>query len=132
MSYYFVVLVLHEVEKLEDVLAAWEEAGVSGVTIVVSSGLGRIRTKAILREDLPLIPSLNSLLDGQHEELLNRTMFTICEGDALVDRIVEATERVLGDMSKPRNGIIAVMPIARVHGLRGPWHPDEGDAVGHA
>jgi nitrogen regulatory protein P-II 1 len=115
---YFVMLVLHEVELLDQVLTAWEEVGVSGVTVLASTGLGRLRSKAALREDLPLIPSLQDIISGDHEEMLNRTMFSIVESDDLVDRLFEATESVVGDLSRPRTGILVVMPIARVYGLK--------------
>lgn len=131
-SYYFVMLVLHDVSRLHEVMLAWEDAGVSGVTVIATSGLGRIRHSTALREDLPLIPNLSDLLNGQHEEMFNRTMFSIVESDALVDKLVEATERVLGDLNKPRNGIIAVLPIARVHGLRPPWKPEDDEMIDDA
>ena len=128
-SYYFVMLVLHDVSRLHEVMLAWEDAGVGGVTVIATSGLGRIRHSAALREDLPLIPNLSDLLNGQHEEMFNRTMFSIVESEALVDKIVAATERVLGDLNKPRNGILAVLPIARVHGLRPPWRPEDDEVL---
>ena len=46
---YMVVLVVDDVEQCPAVLDAWEEIGVSGVTILASTGLGRVR-KAGLRE----------------------------------------------------------------------------------
>ena len=124
--HYVVLLVLHDVSHLEEILTAWEEAGVSGITVLASTGLGRIRQRRVLREDLPLMPSLEDLLKGQHEEFLNRSLFTIVEGEEIVDRLVAATERILGDLNLPRNGIIVVLPAARVYGLRPPYR--DGDS----
>jgi nitrogen regulatory protein PII len=118
---YLVLLVLHNVERLPDVLNAWEAAGVSGITVIPTTGIGRLRDHFALRDDLPLIPSLNDLLEGSHEEILNRTLFSIVEDEALVDKLISATENVLGDMFIPRTGIIAVLPLARVHGLNRNW-----------
>ncbi|NLG98937.1 MAG: P-II family nitrogen regulator [Chloroflexi bacterium] len=115
---YMVLLVLHEVERLEQVLDAWEEAGVGGITLLATTGIGRIREKHALRDDLPLIPSLADLLMNPHEELLNRTIFSIVDSEEMVDRLVEATERITGSLDLPHTGIIAVLPVARVHGLR--------------
>ncbi len=39
-----VVFVLDNIEQCSDVLDAWEQAGVSGVTIFESTGLGRLRS----------------------------------------------------------------------------------------
>lgn len=121
---YMVLLVLHEVERLEQVLEAWEAAGVGGITLLATTGIGRIREKHALRDDLPLIPSLEDLLINPHEELLNRTIFSIVDSEELVDRLIEATERIVGDMYQPQTGIIAVFPLARVHGLRHSWKKD--------
>lgn len=121
---YIVLLVLHDLEKLSQVLSAWEAIGVSGVTVIPSTGLGRIREKFTLREDMPLIPSLSDILSDPHEELTNRTIFSIVENEEFVDKIIEATENILGDMYVPRTGIIAVIPLARIHGLNRNWKTD--------
>jgi hypothetical protein len=118
---YLVLLILHDVARLNEVLSAWEKAGVSGVTIVPTAGLGRIRNRFPLRDDLPLIPSLDDLLSAPHEELSNRTIFSIVESEELADGLIHATEQVLGDMMAPHTGIIAVLPLARVHGLNYNW-----------
>jgi nitrogen regulatory protein PII len=115
---YFVLLVLHDVERLDQVLAAWESAGVYGVTVMASTGLGRIRSRYALREDMPLIPSLNHLLEEPPEALYNRTLFSIVDDEALIERIVKATERIIGSLDNPHTGIIAVLPMAKVYGLK--------------
>lgn len=119
--FYMVMLVLHDVERLNQVLLAWEAVGVSGITVIPTTGIGRIREKFALREDIPLIPQLDDLLVVPHEELLNRTIFSIVENEQLVDRLIEVTEQVLGDMYQPRTGIITAIPLARVHGLNRNW-----------
>jgi nitrogen regulatory protein PII len=110
---YMVLLVLHAPELCDDVLEAWESTGVSGVTILASSGLGRLR--AVVREDLPIIPSLHDLLG--REEVQNRTLMTIVEDEALVNKVVQATQQVTGDLNLPNTGILVVLPVAQVYGL---------------
>lgn len=111
----FILFVLHDLEKLEDVLSAWEEAGVSGVTILPSTGLKRFQQKSGLRDDMPLIPSLDDMME--YVENTNRTLFTIVKDEALVDKVVAATERVVGDLDEPNTGILMVQPVLRVYGL---------------
>jgi nitrogen regulatory protein PII len=123
---YIVLLVLHQVELLDSILEAWEAAGVSGITVIPTTGIGRLREKFALRDDMPIIPSLNDLLSEPVEELLNRTVFSIVDDDALVDRLIAASEKVLGDMFQPRTGIIAVIPLARVHGMNRNWKKGTG------
>jgi hypothetical protein len=60
-----VVLVLNDPEKTDEVLAAWVRAGVSGATILNSTGLARHIGRSGAPDDLPLIPSLASLLRVQ-------------------------------------------------------------------
>lgn len=112
---YMILFVLHDAEKLNDLLDAWEEAGVPGVTILHSSGLGRVR-QAGLRDDLPLMPSLEDLFN--HDEYFSRTIFSIVERDETIERVVKATERVVGDLTKPNAGLLVVLPVAKVYGLR--------------
>lgn len=112
---YLILFVLNDPEKLDDLLDAWEAAGAPGATILYSSGLGRVRLGGGYRDDLPLIPSLDDFI--QHEEALSRTIFAIVDAEALVDRIVAATEQVVGDLSLAHTGVMAVLPVARTYGL---------------
>jgi nitrogen regulatory protein PII len=112
---YMILFVLHDAEKLTDLLDAWEGAGVPGVTILHSSGLGRVR-QAGLRDDLPLMPSLEDLFND--EEYFNRTIFSIVQGEEVIERVVKATEKVVGDLMQPNAGLLVVLPVAKVYGLR--------------
>jgi nitrogen regulatory protein P-II 1 len=113
---FLVVFVLNDPDKTGRLLDAWEEAGVTGATIIHSSGLGRVRQNSGYRDDLPLIPSLEALM--QHEEYFSRTLFTAIKDESLIDKIVEATSRVVGDLNKPKAGLLLVFPILRAYGLR--------------
>ena len=111
---YIILFILHDYEKLEDLLDAWEEVGVRGATILRSSGMGRVRQMA-LRDDLPLMPSLDALFE--HEEYLNRTLFTVIDDEAMIDQLVEVTQNVVGDLLKPDTGFMVVLPALRAYGL---------------
>lgn len=110
---YLVVFVLDNPERCPSILEAWEEAGVLGVTILESTGLGRVR--GVMRDDIPLLPSLRDVLASQ--ELHQRTLFSVIEDDATVERVIAATERVIGDFSRRHTGVLFVVPVARVLGL---------------
>jgi hypothetical protein len=113
---YMVFFVLHDISLMEDLLNAWDELGVSGITILFSTGLARHRHENGLRDDLPLIPSLEGLFERAQNT--NRTLFTVVSGDDMVDKIIAATESVTGNLDQPNTGILTVLPIARVRGLR--------------
>lgn len=112
---FLVLFVLHDTASLEEVLQAWEETGVSGVTILPSTGLARLRERSALRDDLPLIPSLQDIIS--HGEKLNRTIFTIVANDEMVNKVVAATQSVVGNLDEPNTGILVVIPLARAYGL---------------
>jgi nitrogen regulatory protein P-II 1 len=111
-----ILFVLHDPEKLDELLTAWEEAGVSGATVLFSTGLGRIRQDQSLRDDIPLMPSLGDFFP--RVERLSRTVFTIVEEDTIVDSVIAATERVVGDLTQPDRGLLAVLPVTQIRGLR--------------
>ena len=111
-----ILFVLHDPEKLDALLSAWEQAGVSGATVLYSTGLGRIRQDQSLRDDLPLMPSLESFFPKPEE--LSRTIFTIVEDDALVEKVIAATEEVIGDLTQPDRGLLAILPVSQIRGLR--------------
>jgi nitrogen regulatory protein PII len=113
--FYLVVLVLDDPDQCGDVLEAWEAAGAPGVTILDSTGLGRVR-RAGLRDDVPLMPSLSDLFQREGER--HRTLFSIVRDQSPVDAIVQATRAVVGDLDQEDSGLLFVVPVSQVYGLR--------------
>lgn len=111
---FMIFCVIHDAEKCQDLLEAWEAVGVTGVTVLHSTGLGRIHGNG-LWDDLPLFPGLDDLLE--HEEYFNRTVFTVIKDEEMVDKVVKAAKQVLGDLSLPDTGLLVVMPVLRAYGL---------------
>ena len=109
-----VVLIVDDPDDCPSILDAWEAAGVSGVTILESSGLGRIR-RAGLRDDLPLMPSLRDLLGTR--EIHHRTLLSVVEEQSSVDEMVAIAKKVIGDLDKPHTGFLFVVPVLQVYGL---------------
>ena len=112
---YFVLFVLNDTSKCDELLDSWEQAGVKGITILASTGLGRIRQKIALRDDFPIFPSLSDIME--HSETQSRTFFTIVEGEELVDTIHKNTEKIVGNLNLPNTGILIALPTTKVYGL---------------
>ena len=74
---YLVVLVIDNLDHCHPVLDAWEEVGVTGVTILESSGIGRARRAGLRRDDYPLMLSLTDIL--QSKERHHRTVFSVVD-----------------------------------------------------
>ncbi len=117
---HLLVLVLDNLEHCPDVLEAWEESGVPGATMLESTGLQRLR--GVVRDDLPLLPSLDNLL--ARGELHHRTLFAVIEDEATLQRVISATEGIIGDFSHQHTGLLFVVPVTRVLGLE-KRHPEE-------
>jgi hypothetical protein len=111
---YLVVLILDDPGLSDPLLDAWEEVGVRGVTILESSGIGRMRG-ATLRDDVPLMPSLRYLIRGTEEH--HRTFLSVVEDEQQVHLLVQAAQRVVGDLSQPQTGLLFAMPLSLVVGL---------------
>ena len=62
------------------------------------------------------MPSLEDFLP--RVERLSRTIFSMIDDDAVVDKVVAATQRVVGDLCEPDRGLLIVLPVAQVYGLR--------------
>ena len=114
--YHMILLVLDDVNQCTTILEAWEAQGVGGVTILESTGLGRVK-KLSIRDDMPLMPSLSRLLQRREER--HRTLFTVVETEEMVDRVIAATEEIIGNMEEPNNGVVFVLPVSQVKGLHG-------------
>ena len=109
-----ILFVLNDPSKVQELLDAWKEAGATGATVFFSTGMGRFHQSVALCDDLPLMPSLSDFDD--RDEKLSRTIFIILR-DELVGQIISATEKIVGDLNKPGNGILIVLPADSVHGL---------------
>jgi nitrogen regulatory protein PII len=109
-----VVLIVDDIEQCPDILDAWEEAGVLGVTILTSTGLGRIR-RAGLRDDLPMMPNLHDLF--LKEEVQHRTLFSVVETQEMVDKMVMVARKIIGDLDDPHTGFMFVLPVSQVYGF---------------
>lgn len=114
-----VVAVLPNQERCQDVLEIWERLGVTGVTILESIGLHRLKQAFGRRDDMPLIPSLRHLMAS--EEYYHRTVFVVLDDDFDLEGLLAATEATAGSFNAPDSGLIFVLPVTRVLGLRPHW-----------
>ena len=108
-----VIFILDDINYCHDILNAWEDVGVVGVTMLDSSGLGRVRS-AGARDDLPLMPSLSDLF--KRSETQHRTFFTVVDNEEQIDAIIKATESIIGSLDEPNTGFLFTLPVGRVYG----------------
>ncbi len=111
---FLVVLIVDDPDDCSPILDQWEEIGVSGVTILESTGLGRLR-RAALRDDISIMPSLRDIFSSR--EVPHRTMLSVVENQELVDKMVAIAQDVIGDLHDPSTGFMFVVPVLQAYGL---------------
>jgi hypothetical protein len=109
---YMLVMVLDDTAHLNDVLTAWDQAGVSGVTITESTGLNRVLQRH--SPDMAFVGFSQLFGSGR---VGHNTLFTVIDSLEMAETAVAATEAVLGDLTQPNKGIIFALPVAKTWGL---------------
>jgi nitrogen regulatory protein PII len=108
-----IVLILRQEERLEEVLALWEEAGASGATVLDCIGRTQLR-EALHLDDVPMFPSLADLT--RMESVGEKLIFTVVSNEELAQRIVNVSRQLLENSSKGK-GLLFTVPVGSVFGL---------------
>jgi nitrogen regulatory protein P-II 1 len=109
-----ILMVLNDVNRLEDVMRAWQGAGAGGITILESSGAAHLLGHIGARDDLPMFPGLRSLM--AHQEVHHRTLLTVVGAEVDIEAFFDATEAVLGSLDEPHTGLMWALPVLAVRG----------------
>ncbi len=117
---YMLIMVLNDSAHLNDVLQAWVDAGVKGVTILESTGLNRVLPRPAAQ---PMFAGFSQIFGSGR--VGHQTLFAIISDLDVAETAVAGTEKVLGDLSKPHTGIIFTIPVARTWGMPEPYAGDE-------
>lgn len=112
---YMVVFVLDDPNQLDNVLDAWHAAGVSGVTIIESTGINR-RWRA-RQVGSVLMAGMNRLIGDTQEG--HYTLLVIVPDETLVQTCLQAAEAVVGNLDQPNTGVLAAWPITIIKGVPG-------------
>jgi hypothetical protein len=115
---YALLFVLDDPDLLDELLTAWADIGVRGVTIMESTGWQRRR---IQQSMLGARFDFASLAGGARLEN-HMTLFVVVENRTIVQKALEATEGIVGDLDNPNTGILVAWPIEIVKGL-----PENGE-----
>lgn len=110
-----IVAILTNMQTCHDVVHLWEELGVPGATILDSIGMRHLQQRQHQRDDLPLIPSLRSVLE--QEEYDHRTIFSVVPDEFNVDELMQRTEELVGDFDDDHTGLLFIAPVLQVRGL---------------
>ena len=109
-----IVAIVLDIDVCHEVIRVWEKAGVSGATILDSIGMRHLLAHS-QRDDLPLMPSLRSLLES--EEYNHRTILSVVPDDLDLEDLVRRTEAVVGNFDDADTGFLFVVPVLMARGL---------------
>ena len=103
------VAVVHDPEKLDEILSGFLEIGITGATVLSSEGMG-----SLLSQDIPIFAGLQTLVSGSRPQ--NRLIMSVISADK-VKPVVDLLKDVTGDLDKPATGIAFTLPVDEVFGL---------------
>lgn len=112
------VLILNKLESMEYLLEGLIAAGISGATIVESSGMAMTLSKL---DSSFISTSIRALFSSSIDED-NRTILSVIKDDQLeiARKVIYST---VGDLSMPNTGVLFTIPIDFAEGInknRGP------------
>lgn len=103
------VVVIHDPEKLDEILSGFLEIGITGATVLQSEGMG-----SVLSQDIPIFAGLQTLVSGSRPQ--NRLLLSVVTHEK-VRPAVAILKDVAGDLDKPATGIAFTVPVDEVFGL---------------
>jgi hypothetical protein len=108
---YMVMLVLDDPARLDAVVDAWAAVGISGATIIESTGI--YRQRAARRQ----VHARYAFGSGAADEFGHVTLFAIVPDETVARRCLAAAEAVVGDLDGPNTGVLAAWPLTLVKGV---------------
>ena len=110
---FMVMFVLDDPNRLDEVLHAWQAIGVSGSTIIESTGINRWRMAR--QAGTGFMAGINRLIGSEEEG--HYTLFVIVPDEDQAKACLEAVEGIVGDLDQPNTGVLAAWPLALVKGV---------------
>lgn len=113
---YLLVMVLDDSTRLNEVLTAWRNAGVKGVTVLESTGLNRVLPRESAQ---PAFAGFSQIFGSGR--VGHNTLFAVIDELTVAETAVAATEAILGDLTQPHTGIVFALPVAKTWGMPEPY-----------
>lgn len=108
---FMILCVIDQTDHLKAVLQAWQQNGITGVTILESTGLHRL----IAQTHIPM----RYAFGATSSERGNITLFTIVDKEETIQHCLEVTESIIGDFNGPNTGIFIAWPLGFAKGVNG-------------
>ncbi len=119
---YMLVMVLDDPARLNEILDAWTNAGVPGITIVESTGVNRVLERQTARAAFAGFGQIFGTARVGHN-----TIFSVIPTLEMAETAVAAIEAVLGKLTEPHTGVVFVLPVTQAWGLSPYTADDRGE-----
>ncbi|HEV2130917.1 MAG TPA: P-II family nitrogen regulator [Longimicrobiaceae bacterium] len=115
------IAVINAEEKLDEILSAFLEVGITGATLIDSEGMGRVVSR-----DVPIFAGLEVLAARSRPR--NQTIFSVIREEEKVEQVIALLQEICGSLENPATGIVFTVPVTRAVGLA-PELGEEGEEV---
>jgi nitrogen regulatory protein P-II 1 len=105
------ICVIEKDEKLEEVLEAFVEEGITGATILDVRGMFEY-----LADEIPLFAGFRSLINNPNPT--NKMILSVRKDEKDLQHAMDVIEDVCGSFSKPSTGIMFSIDISSIRGLK--------------
>ncbi len=106
------VVILHDADRLPNLLKAWGKIGVPGATILPSAG-------SYMAEHWGKRSGLSGLLSIFDQKILQqRTLLSLIDDPEILEQAIAEAERVVKGFDSPHSGILFTVPIGEALGLQ--------------
>ena len=110
---YLLVTVLERSEQLAKILEQFAKIGITGSTVIDSTGMGRVLMKT--RATLPVMQQINKVTKDL--ESSNKTILTVIQNKDRLTKAIKVVQSLCGDLSEPGKGILFAFPLEIIDGL---------------
>ena len=105
------VCIIEKEDKLEEILEAFVEEGITGASILETRGMFEY-----LADEIPLFAGFRNLINQSGPQ--NKMIISIRQDDEEVRRIMDVVEDVCGQFSNSNTGIMFSLDISAVRGFK--------------
>ena len=106
------VIILKKTEMLDALLTKFAEIGVTGATILDSTGMAS-ELAAHHSDDIYFLGTLRAMMNPERER--SKTILC-CVEDEQISVMKAIVNKVVGDLTEPNTGILFTMPITNIYG----------------
>jgi nitrogen regulatory protein P-II 1 len=109
---YLLIVILEKSYDLDLLIDKYRQIGITGATIIDSSGIGN---SMLHQSDLPVIANIRQLFEAGN--LSNsHTLLSVVPDEQVLDNAMKEISEIVGGFNKPDTGIMFSIKLERVEG----------------